>query len=134
SSTRSGASRVFGFRQSVPMAPYLATLQIGRYVVREQQGPVPMRVVAPADVGGPGYDASVGRTPAMLEFFVDRFGAYPFASYTTVITDDDLEIPLESQSLSTFGRNFAAADWEQVRLVAHELAHQWFGNSLTLTR
>ena len=32
-------------------------------------------------------------------------GPYPFAGYTVVVTDDDLEIPLESQSLSTFGRN-----------------------------
>ena len=49
-----------------------------------------------------------------------------------MITDDELEIPLESQSLSTFGRNFASADWDAVRLVAHELAHQWFGNAVTL--
>ena len=49
-----------------------------------------------------------------------------------VVTDDDLEIPLESQGLSTFGRNYLTDDWEHVRLVAHELAHQWFGNTVTL--
>ena len=49
-----------------------------------------------------------------------------------MITDDPLEIPLESQSLSTFGRNFASTDWDCVRLVAHEMAHQWFGNAVTL--
>ena len=58
-------------------------------------------------------------------------GRYPFAGYTVVVTDDDLEIPLESQALSTFGANFLTADWDAERLVAHELAHQWFGNSLT---
>jgi aminopeptidase N len=68
-----------------------------------------------------------------MELFEHRFGDYPFASYTCVVTDDDLEIPLESQSLSTFGRNFASEDWDAVRLVAHELAHQWFGNAVTLT-
>ena len=51
-----------------------------------------------------------------------------------MVTDDDLEIPLESQGLSTFGANFLTADWDAVRLVAHELSHQWFGNSLTLGR
>jgi aminopeptidase N len=61
------------------------------------------------------------------------FGPYPFGSYTVVITDDPLEIPLESQGLSTFGRNFMTDDWDCVRLVAHELAHQWFGNAVTLT-
>ena len=67
----------------------------------------------------------------MMRFFESVFGPYPFTSYTVVITDDDLEIPLESQSLSTFGRNFCADDWDAVRLVAHELAHQWFGNAVT---
>jgi aminopeptidase len=48
-----------------------------------------------------------------------------------VITDDELEIPLEAQGLSIFGSNFLGGEWNSVRLVAHELAHQWFGNSLT---
>ncbi len=48
------------------------------------------------------------------------------------MTEDDLEIPLESQSLSTFGANFLTTDWDAERLIAHEMSHQWFGNSLTL--
>ena len=113
------------------MATYLATVQIGRYAVRELEADVPTVVAAPSDAGD-GVEAAFGRQPEMLSAFTELFGPYPFDTYTVVVTADDLEIPLESQSLSTFGRNFLTDDWEAVRLVAHELAHQWFGNSLTL--
>ena len=67
-----------------------------------------------------------------MEYFVRSSAPYPFAEYTVVVTADELEIPLEAQSLSVFGSNALGSDWASARLVAHELAHQWFGNSLTL--
>ena len=70
----------------------------------------------------------------MLEVFQQLFGPYPFAGYTAVVTDDDLEIPLEAQGLSIFGANHVDGQSGSERLVAHELAHQWFGNSLTVDR
>ncbi|GAA8846746.1 M1 family metallopeptidase [Helicobacter pylori] len=131
-STR-GSTTTWTYAQDVPMATYLATVQIGRYEVVDQPGaPVPVRVVAPASRPQAGFEAAFGMQPQMLGFFAETFGDYPFASYTAVITDDDLEIPLESQGLSTFGRNFMRDDWDCIRLVAHELSHQWWGNSVTL--
>ena len=48
-----------------------------------------------------------------------------------VVTDEELEVPLEAQGLSVFGATIWTASPRE-RLVAHELAHQWFGNSVTV--
>ncbi len=118
-----------------PMATYLATLQIGRYAtstLTEPHAAVPVTLVCPVQ-----HEQSVGRAfrrqVEMLEVFTRLFGPYPFDGYAVVVTDDVLEIPLESQGLSTFGSNFASTDWGAQRLIAHELSHQWFGNAVTLT-
>lgn len=76
--------------------------------------------------------AVLGLQTEMMACFSSHFGPYPFARYTAVVTDDALEIPLEAASLSIFGSNHLSGSWAAERLVAHELAHQWFGNALTL--
>jgi len=129
---RGGSHETWVYEMDRPMATYLATVQIGRYVVHEHADtPTPVRTVAPDDVDLTGcFD----RQPSMMDCFTDLFGPYPFGSYTAVVTADDLEIPLESQSLATFGANYCDDDWSKVRLIAHEMAHQWFGNAVTLAR
>ncbi|MBZ5736530.1 M1 family metallopeptidase [Nocardioides mangrovi] len=133
---RHGSSETWDYEQTAPMATYLATLQIGRYVdwpVPQPESGVPVAVVGPEDLDEQAVADALGRHHEMVAAFEKLFGPYPFPSYTVVVTDDELEIPLESQMLSTFGRNYVDPDWQRTRLVAHELAHQWFGNAVTLT-
>jgi aminopeptidase N len=131
--TRHSRTTTWRYAMEQPMAPYLATLQIGKYELRElDHAPVPTTLAAPARLRDR-LDDAFGDQGEMIEFFQRTFGPYPFETYAVVVTDDDLEIPLESQGLSTFGANLVRPDWEAVRLVAHELSHQWFGNSVTIS-
>ena len=70
----------------------------------------------------------------MIAVFERRFGPYPSAGYAVVVTADELEIPLEAQGLAVFGSNHIDGARRSERLVAHELAHQWFGNSVGSAR
>ena len=65
----------------------------------------------------------------IVDFFETRFGPYPFERYDAIVHEDNLEIPLEAAGQSIFGRNHTSGE---ERLIAHELAHQWFGNSLSI--
>jgi aminopeptidase N len=118
--------------QEEPTATYLATLQIGRYARRETTFGSVKGVLAYPPALDARVTADFATVPAMMTAFEELFGPYPFGSYTVVVTADDLEIPLESQALATFGANHADGHGGAERLIAHELAHQWFGNSVGL--
>ena len=70
----------------------------------------------------------------MFSCFEELFGPTRCAEYAVVVTDDDLEIPLEAQGVGVFGANHLDGSGRYERLVAHELAHQWFGNSVGVAR
>ncbi|MCB0931982.1 MAG: M1 family metallopeptidase [Mycobacterium sp.] len=123
------------YEQPEPTSTYLATLQIGRYEVHQlTKTPVRMQAVLPNRLRA-NFNHDFARQQQMMKLFIKLFGPYPLAAgYTVVVTDDELEIPLEAQGVSIFGANHCDGRRGSERLIAHELAHQWFGNSVTARR
>ena len=132
--TSRGGSRTWSFASDVPTASYLVAAHVGPYA----EFPLEIPLLSGARVGRlvtpPKLSADMLRAfapmGAMVQEFERWFGAYPQEDLTVVVVGEELEIPLESQGLMTFGDNHAAPS--EQRLLAHELAHQWFGNSVAI--
>jgi aminopeptidase N len=115
-----------------PMATYLATVNIGRFTIASQAGSrVPIRNAFPPELAED-FVHDFGRQPEIMNLFERLYGPYPFEVYGSMVVDTRLDVPLETQTFSVFGANHIDGERGYERYVAHELAHHWFGNSLTL--
>jgi aminopeptidase N len=122
--------------EDAPMASYLATVVIGQYrVTSTTHDGKPMVIAIPESLPADGPAArSMARTGEVADFLAERFGPYPFDAYGGIVLDDDrVSYALETQSRPVYGNAFFSAG-PDVTVVAHELAHQWFGDSVALER
>ncbi|WP_338675633.1 M1 family metallopeptidase [Streptomyces sp. SCSIO 30461] len=129
----SASTTTWVYEQPAPMASYLATVQIGPYELVEvaHAGEIPQPAAVPGSLLDR-FEHDFARQPEMMLVFTDLFGPYPFDDYAVVVVDEELDVPVEAQGLSVFGANHVDGRRGSERLIAHELAHQWFGNSLTV--
>jgi aminopeptidase N len=125
------ATTEWTYAQPFPQVSYLTTLAIGNYEIVDggtSASGIPIRNVFPRDRVEE-LTAAFANQPAMIDAFEARFGPYPFDIYGSLVLDGIFTgAALENQTLSVYSEG---AEDEVIQ--AHELAHQWFGNSVALS-
>lgn len=127
----------FSYQMDVPHPAYLVTLVVGQFAeLVNHHGDKPVRYFVAPGREEEAY-RSFGKTPQMLTFFEGLLKVdYPYAEYNQVAVADFIFGGMENTGCSTMmdrtlhdGR--AHLDFSSDELVAHELAHQWFGDLVT---
>jgi len=137
-----GANRHWTFKTTKRLSPYNFSLHAGPYQVWEDNsGKYPMRLFARQSLAKLVVPADWFRqTKAGLGFFEEYFGVpYPFEKYDQLIVPDFLYGAMENAGAITFAEarygvaNMTAEQKQSLtEVIMHEMAHQWFGNLVTM--
>jgi aminopeptidase N len=131
-----GGWTTWRWAEGAPMASYLSTVVIGQYrITTSTHDGKPMIIAVPESMPATSAAAtSLARTGEITDYLASVFGPYPFdANGGVVVTDTRIGYALETQSRPVYGATFFAGGANPA-VVAHELAHQWFGDSVALSR
>jgi len=134
-----GEDRIYHWSQKQIHPTYLMTLAVGDFAeLRDSWNGVPVTYYVEKGREEEGQ-RSMGKTPRMIEFFSQKFGyPYPYPKYAQVCVDDFIFGGMENTSTTILTDRClidqrASIDhtWTE-SLVAHELAHQWFGDLVVI--
>jgi len=132
--TATGGAVIYTWQERHPMASYLATVAIGRFTVSRSTGPggLPILSYYPPALAARAQPV-FARLPAMIAYFERILGPFPFEGYGTILEGTALSYALETQTRSLFGRAVLSYIPDRAQEgISHELAHQWFGDSVSL--
>jgi len=125
------------WRMDIGHAPYLTMIAVGEFaVVRDKWKDLELGYYVEPAYKDHAKDI-FAHTPEMLTFFSETFGVpYPWQKYDQVVVRDYVSGAMENTTAVIFG-DFVQRTKRQLmndgndKIVAHELAHHWFGNLVT---
>ena len=137
SKNNNDGTRTDTWKQTLPHAPYLAMMAIGKFAIVKDH----WRNKEVNYYVEPSYKNVArkifGKTPEMMEFFSNKLKVdFPWDKYSEVVVRDYVSGAMENSSATLFGEFMQRDDRELVdenyeEDVAHELFHHWFGDLVT---
>ncbi len=125
-----GDRRRWVWETDEPMATYLVLAAVGDYDLVERTGPGGVRIVLAFPTSLPeARRAGFDELDDILTFFEDTFGGMPDDDSGAIVVATPLGLALETQTRPLFGID--AVGSEEVWALAHEIAHQWYGNAVS---
>ena len=132
-----GPVKTYHWSQDKPHVAYLMSLVAGEFAeIREEWNEIPVLYFSPPGREDDARRAFAG-TPKMMKFFAEKIGVpYPWDKYSQVTVADFIFGGMENTSATTMTDALlhdekAHLDYSADSIVAHELAHQWWGDLIT---
>ncbi|TCO65257.1 M1 family metallopeptidase [Actinocrispum wychmicini] len=124
----------WNWRSTKPQASYLTYIAVGNFEIRNAVATNGQRIITAysANLGdnADAAKASVERTGEIIEFESSVFGDYPFEAQGGVVSPG-INFALENQTRPVYSNAFFRAG-ANTSVIAHENAHQWFGDSVSV--
>ena len=132
--TDRGRKATTHWRAVEPMAPYLAFFAAGKFEIRKGRNHGTPWYVAVSKQLPAGQRSGLMRlmkkSPSIIAWLEQQLGPYPFSTTGGLVTGLPVGFALENQTRPTY----PAVSPGSTSLVVHELAHQWFGDSVSVER
>ncbi len=114
-----------------PLATYLVSLVCQIFVeLLDEYEDIPIQNFVPSGMATNAQE-DFSNLPFMMDVFSQKYGYYPFEKYGNAVTNFATYSAMEHQTMTTLGAQNINGNHGGEMVIAHELAHQWYGNSLT---
>jgi aminopeptidase N len=122
-----GGWTTYTWVEETRIATYLTTIGIDKWTFERSTTPGGIPIVSAYAPGAEDKKQVESKLPEVLEFLSSKFGPYPQSAAGGIYINENIGFSLETQTRPIY------AKWAELTVVVHENAHQWFGNSVSLT-